>query len=142
MNFLVDTNVVAEWVKPQPEPRVVSWFAEIDEDRVFLSVATLAEIRRGVEAMPAGRRRDRLATWLADELLARFEGRILTIDQHVALWWGVVMARTQKAGLTMGTMDAFIAATAQVYSLTLVTRDVGDFRASGIELMDPWLPPP
>lgn len=142
MKFLLDTNVVAEWVKPLPEPRVVSWLAEVDEDRVFLSVVSLAEIRRGIEAIPAGRRRERLATWLAEELPARFEGRILDIDQRVALGWGVVMVRSQKAGHTIGTMDAFFAATAQAHGLTLVTRDVGDFKAAGIELFDPWQLPP
>ncbi len=139
MKFLVDTNVVAEWVKPQPERRVVSWLAEVDEDRVFLSVATLAEIRRGVEAMPAGRRRDRLAAWFFDELPARFEGRILAIDRRVAGEWGVVVVRSEKAGVTMGTMDAFLAATARAHALTLVTRDAGDFRCAGIDVLNPWL---
>lgn len=142
MKFLLDTNVVAEWVKPRPEPRVVSWLADIDEDRVFLSVASLAEIRRGVEAMPTGHRRDRLATWLADELPARFESRILDVDQRVALGWGIVMVRSRKAGVTIGSMDAFFAATAQAHGLTLVTRDGGDFEAAGIDLFDPWQPAP
>ena len=140
MKFLLDTNVVAEWVKPRPEARVVSWLAEIDEDRVFLSVVSFAEIRRGVEAMPSGRRRERLASWLADELPARFEGRVLDVDQRVAHSWGTVMVCSQKAGLTMGTMDAFFAATAQAHGLTLVTRDVRDFKAAGIELFNPWQP--
>ncbi len=142
MNFLLDTNVVAEWVKPRPEPRVISWLADVDEDRVFLSVVSLAEIRRGVEAMPVGRGRERLARWLADELPARFEGRLLDVDQRVALSWGVVAARSQKAGITIGAMDAFFAATAQTYGLTLVTRDIGDFKAAGIQLYDPWKPTP
>lgn len=139
MNFLVDTNVVAEWVKPQPEPRVVTWLAAADEDRVFLSVATLAEIRRGVEALPVGRRRDRLAAWVVDELPARFEGRILDIDQGVATEWGGVVVRSENAGVPIGTMDAFLAATARAHSLTLVTRDVGDFRCAGIDVLNPWL---
>lgn len=142
MNFLVDTNVVAEWVKPRPEPRVVSWFAEVDEDRVFLSVATLAEIRRGVEAMPVGRRRDRLSAWLADELPARFEGRILDIDRRVADEWGVVVVHSEGTGIPMGTLDAFLAATARAHTLTLVTRDVGDFRSAGIDVLNPWLDSP
>lgn len=54
MNFLLDTNVISEWVKPQPNPNVVTWLAEVDEDRVFLSVASFAEIRHGIEMMPAG----------------------------------------------------------------------------------------
>ena len=84
MSFLLDTNVVSEWVRPQPDRNVISWLAEVDEDRVFISVIALAEIRRGLEMLPAGRRRDRLVTWLAEELPARFEKRILDIDPQVA----------------------------------------------------------
>jgi predicted nucleic acid-binding protein len=142
VNYLVDTNVVAEWVKPKPDPRVVSWLSEIDEDRVFLSVVTLAEICRGVESMQAGRRRERLATWLADELPARFEERILAVDERVANGWGVVMVRAQRAGRTMGIMDAFLAATARVHDLTLVTRDAVGFKAADVMVLDPWLAAP
>ncbi|HLW70302.1 MAG TPA: type II toxin-antitoxin system VapC family toxin [Candidatus Binataceae bacterium] len=140
MNFLVDTNVVSEWVTPQPDRNVISWLANVDEDRVFISVISFAEIRRGLEMLPAGRRRDRLAAWLTEELPVRFEDRILNIDPHVAETWGVVMARGQKLGLTLGSMDAFVAATAEVHTLTLATRNVKDFERLGISLLDPWQP--
>ncbi len=140
MSFLLDTNVVSEWAKPAPDRNVISWLAEVDEDRVFISVISFAEIRRGVELMPAGRRRERLAQWLAEELPARFEERILAIDQQVAETWGVIMVRGQKAGLTLGSMDAFVAATAEAHGLTLVTRNVKDFEEVGISLFDPWTP--
>lgn len=141
MSFLLDTNVVAEWVKPMPAPTVVAWLANVDEDRVFLSVASIAEISRGVEALPAGRRRDRLATWLAEELPARFERRVLDIDRRVAHAWSAVMARSREAGAPLSSMDAFFAATAQAHDLTLVTRNIRDFKAAGIALFDPWQPP-
>jgi hypothetical protein len=64
VSFLLDTNVISEWVKPQPEPNVVSWLAEADEDRVFVSVISFAEIRRGIGLMATGRRRERLGQWL------------------------------------------------------------------------------
>ena len=140
MSFLLDTNVVSEWVRPQPDRNVISWLAEVDEDRVFISVISFAEIRRGVEMLPAGRRRERLATWLAEELSVRFEERILDIDPRVAETWGVVMARGQKIGLTLGSMDAFVAATARAHGLTLATRNVKDFQRLGISLLDPWQP--
>ncbi len=140
MNLLLDTKVVSEWTKPQPNPHVVTWLAEVDEDRAFLSVATLAEIRRGVERLQKGRRRDRLARWLSDDLPVRFEDRILPIDRGVAEAGGVVVARGEKAGTTVGTMDAFFAATAEVYGLTLATRNVKDFGRLGIRLFDPWNP--
>ena len=140
MSFLLDTNVVSEWVRPQPDRNVISWLAEVDEDRVFISVISFAEIRRGVEMLAAGRRHERLATWLAEELPVRFEERILDTDRQVADTWGVLMARGQKIGLTLGSMDAFVAATAEAHGLTLVTRNVKDFRRLGISLLDPWQP--
>jgi toxin FitB len=121
VNFLLDTNVISEWVRPQPDPNVIAWTAELDEDRVFISVISFAEIRRGVEILPNGRRRERLAAWLAEDLPARFEQRILDIDLRVAENWGALMARGQKTGLTLGSMDAFIAARARAHGLTLAT---------------------
>src|SRR5262249_51984131 len=119
-------------------PEVVSWLTEVDEDRVYLSVASFAEISRGVELMPLGQRRDRLAVWLEDELPLRFEGRVLDIDQRIAQLWGALLARSQKVGQTLGSMDAVFAATAQAHALTLVTRNVADFQPLRIPLVNPW----
>jgi len=138
VSFLLDTVVVSECVKPAPEPRVVEWLASIDEDRVFLSVATIAEIRHGIETMPIGRRRARLLAWFDGDLSLRFEGRILDIDRGICAAWGVVMARATAVGKSLATMDAFFAATAEVLGLTLVTRDIRDFQGAGIALFDPW----
>ena len=138
MSFLLDTNVVSEWVKPTPNPQVVEWLSEVDEDQVYLSVATLAEIRRGIELMDPGRRRDRLTDWLTGALPARFEGRLLDIDRRTADAWGVMMARGKRAGSNLGSVDAFFAATAEVYQLTLVTRNTQHFEKLGVPLLNPW----
>ena len=138
MSFLLDTNVVSEWVKPQPNPSVEAWLKAVDEDQVFLSVASLAEIRRGVELMSPGKRRDLLANWLTGALPTRFEGRILDIDSRIAEAWGIVMARGQRAGMNVSVLDAFFAATAEVHRLTLVTRNVQHFLKLGIPLLNPW----
>ena len=139
MSFRLETNVISEWTKPHPDPGVVAWLAGIDEERVFLSVASFAEIRHGIDVLPAGRRRDRLAAWLADDLSSRFEGRILDIDRRIADTWGAIMARGQKVGIAIGTMDAFFAATAEAHGLTLVSRDVQGFEQLGIRVLNPWL---
>lgn len=78
--------------------------------------------------------------WLADDLPMRFEGRSLDIDHRTAEVWGIVMARSHKASTTLGTLDGFLAATAEAHGLTLVTRNVGDFSKLGIRLFDPWRP--
>jgi toxin FitB len=138
VNFLLDTNVVSEWTKRRPDTGVVTWLAEADEDRVFISVVTLAELRHGIERLPAGGRRDRLDVWLTEQVPARFEARVLPVDAETANSWGRVMARGQAAGRPVGSMDAFIAATAERHDLALVTRNVSDFDALGIRLINPW----
>jgi len=138
VNFLLDTNVVSEWTKPRPNTGVVTWLAEVDEDRVFISVVTLAELRHGIERLRPGARRDRLDVWLTEQVTLRFEGRVLPIDTQTANAWGRVMARSQAGGRSVGPMDAFIAATARQRDLTLVTRNVSDFEALGIRLLNPW----
>jgi toxin FitB len=139
LNYLLDTNVVSEWVKAPPHANVVRWLAETDEDRICLSVITFAEIRQGVEEMVAGRRRDALTSWLQDELPSRFEGRILGVDLAVAEAWGAVMARSNKMGVNLGVMDAFFAATAEARGLTLVTRNTRHFETLGMALVNPWI---
>jgi hypothetical protein len=138
VSFLLDTNVVSEWTKPRPHPGIVAWLADVDEDRVFLSVVTLAEIRHGIERLPAGARKRRLDTWLRDELPLRFEGRILPIDAVVADRWGQVVARREATGRPIGAIDAFIAATANVHGLQLVTRNEPDFQSVVDQIVNPW----
>ena len=138
MNFLLDTNVISEWTKPRPDEGVVRWLADADEDRVFVSVVTLAELRYGVERLPAGARRRRLDSWLSDEIRTRFEARVLSVDAAIADIWGAVVARRNAAGRPIGNIDALIAATAKHHELALVTRDVKDFEGLGLRLLDPW----
>jgi predicted nucleic acid-binding protein len=138
MTFLLDTNVVSEWVKQRANMGVVAWLAEADEDQVFISVVTLAELRYGIASLPAGRRRDRLDAWLSHELPSRFDGRVLPVDTAVADGWGRITATAKAAGRPISAMDAFLAATAHVHQMTLVTRDVSDFEASGTPVLCPW----
>jgi len=138
VNFLIDTNVVSEWTKPRPDGAVAAWLAAVDEDRVFLSVVTIAELRHGIERLPAGARSARLGAWLTEVLVPRFDARVLPVDADTADAWGRMMARGRSVGRSVGAMDACIAATAERHDLTLATRNTADFRALGIRLLDPW----
>lgn len=138
MNYLLDTNVVSEWVKPRPDPGVASWLAEADEDRLYLSVMTLTELRYGIERLPDGARRKRLDSWLSNDMPFRFEGRVVPIDGEVAASCGRIMARRESMGVPIGMADAFIAATAVVHACTLVTRNVSDFKPSIASIISPW----
>ncbi|MEY9123600.1 type II toxin-antitoxin system VapC family toxin [Bradyrhizobium yuanmingense] len=138
MNLLLDTNVLSEVQRPAPSPRVVAWLDRIDEDRAFISVASIAELRRGIALLEDGRRRTALAAWLAHDLPVRFAERVLPIDQTVAERWGDLMAQSRKSAVALSVMDGFFAATALVNDLTLVTRNVKDFAAFGVPLLNPW----
>lgn len=138
MTFLLDTNVVSEWVKPQPNQAVIAWLDAVDEDRVFLSVMTLMELRHGIERLQPGKRRKRLQDWLEQELPLRFESRILDIDRAIAHECGALLAQQEAAGRPLGVVDAYLAATARAHGLTLVTRNDSDFKAA-VPCLNPWL---
>jgi hypothetical protein len=138
MSFLVDTNVVSEWVKPRPNPGVARWLADTNEDHVFLSVVTLTELRHGSERMATGQRQTQLSAWLENELPMRFEGRLLSIDAAIADACGRLVAKSEAAGRPVEAMDAFLAATAQVHQLTLVTRNTAHFQLILKALLNPW----
>src|SRR5258708_39000065 len=102
MSFLLDTNVVSEWMKPQPNAGLVEWLNNVDEDDVFISVVTLTEIGYGIERMAAGSRRKNLEEWLQQELPIRLEGRILPVDEAVADSGGRVAPQRHSPARAMG----------------------------------------
>ncbi|MBV8207048.1 MAG: type II toxin-antitoxin system VapC family toxin [Acidobacteria bacterium] len=137
MSYLLDTNVVSEWAKPQPNPAVIVWLDGVDEDCVFLSVITLTELRYGLECLPAGKKKSRLQHWVEHDLAVRFEGRVLNVDPPVARACGELLARQKALGRPLGVMDAYLAATAGIHGLTLVTRNDSDFTGV-IQCLNPW----
>jgi predicted nucleic acid-binding protein len=137
MSFLLDTNAISEWQKPRPDRGVLDWMNATDENSLFLSVVTLAELRYGIERMDAGGRRRRYELWLEHELPLRFEGRILSVNPTIADMWGRLVARGAAAGRPVNAMDAFLAATAEVHRLTLVTRNVSHFTLLKT-VVNPW----
>jgi predicted nucleic acid-binding protein len=138
MNVLLDTNVLSEVRRPGPDRKVLAWLDAIDEDRTFISVASIAELRRGIALMDDGRRREALAAWLAVDLPERFSGRILPVDATIAARWGDLMAQARQSGFALSGMDGFFAATALAHELVLATRNTKDFAPLGVPLFNPW----
>lgn len=139
MRLLLDTNVLSEVAKPAPDASLLAWLDGLDEDRAFISVVTIAEIRRGIALMDEGRRRHALAEWLAVDLPRRFDQRIVPVDEPVALAWGDLMGLAKRRGRGLSSMDGLIAATAIARELTLATRNTRDFDGLGIDLLNPWI---
>jgi toxin FitB len=136
--FLLDTNVISELVRPVPDVKVATWVAATDENLLYLSVLTLGEIRKGVTALKDASRRVRLEAWLGSDLVLRFAGRILSIDQAVADRWGRLCAgAAPKSPLPV--IDGLLAATALHHNLTFVTRNTKDVEATGAPLFNPWV---
>ena len=142
MRYLLDTNVISELIKPRPNQDVVAWLEATDEHRVYLSVVAFAEIRLGIEQLPAGRRRQALTAWLEDDVVDRFEGRIIGIDVAIADAWARLVAAARALGEPPPLLDAFVAATALVHRMTLVTRNERHVRALGVPILNPWTASP
>ena len=136
--FLLDTNVISELVRRKPEPRVTAWVEATDEMLLHLSVLTLGEIRKGIVSLRDSSRRVTLGAWLDGELVVRFAGRILPVDEAVADRWGRLSAQGEARNLSLPVIDGLLAATALQYNLTLVTRNVRDIAATNVPLFNPW----
>lgn len=138
MSFPLDTDVLSEPMKERPNPGVLAWLSQVDEDQVFVSVVTITELRYGIERLAIGKRRERLDGWLRKDLILRFGARILPVDLEIADACGGLMAQSESKGRPMEARDAFIAATAEVHGLILVTRNTSDFEPTLKALISPW----
>jgi len=138
MRCLLDTCVISELIASRPDPHVVAWVNALDDEQTWLSVITLGEIKRGVARLPDSHRKERLARWLEEDLLARFHGRIADINADVMLAWGELAARLEKKGRTLPAMDSLIAAIALHGDFALVTRNERDFMDTGVQVVNPW----
>jgi hypothetical protein len=134
--LLLDTNVISELRRPErADPKVLAWAHTAHPEDLFLSAITILEIEVGVLTIA---RRDAvqgavLRAWLEERILRGFDGRILAVDVEVARRCAELHDPDRRAE-----RDALIAATALVHRLTMVTRNVSDFRSIGLDLVNPW----
>jgi toxin FitB len=137
VKYLLDTCVLSELVKPQPEPRVLDWINRREETELHVAAMTLAELQRGVARLPISRRKSELSDWLA-QMQAGFAGRVLPFTAETASYWGEMCARAEAGGRTLAAFDSLIAATALEHGLALVTRNEADFAAAPVVVITPW----
>lgn len=138
MNYILDTCVISELIKPKADPRVCSWVEEQNDNHLYLSVITLGEIQKGVSKLEEGVKKSKLQVWLDTELVLRFEGRILGIDDQICKMWGKILAQSEQKGKPLPVIDAMIAATALVNHMAVVTRNINDMTAPDLMLINPW----
>ena len=138
MKYLLDTCLISALVKKEPNPAVVSWLDEQEEQTLFLSVLTLGELQKGISKLPDGTKKDELQAWVAIDLGERFSGRIIDIDQETALCWGKLQGEAECLGEKLPVMDSLIAATAAAHGLIVVTRNVRDMERCGVKVCNPW----
>ena len=136
--IVLDTNVISELWKVEPNPRVLAWIDAQAIETLYLSV-TVAELRHGLATMPQGKRRSIYQERLEQEVLPAFVGRVLAFDLDASKTYADLMARARTEGKAIGKTDGYIAAIAIAHGLRVATRDIRPFEASRIEVINPWM---
>lgn len=137
--IVVDTNVVSELMRPNPNAAVVTWVHSHSPRELYTTAVTLAEIRYGIERLDAGRRKEEF-TAAAEEIFEAFGEFVLPFDRKAAINYAAIVNARNRAGLPIDGFDAQIAAICSTHAATLATRSVKDFLGTGIEITDPWRP--
>ena len=140
MSFLLDTCVISDAAR-NADAGLEQWLRSQSPLDLHLSVLGLGEIRKGIELLPTGKKREKLRAWLDHDLQAQFAGRLLQVSSDVALEWGRLAAAAQKSGRALPVVDGLLLATAQAHGLTFVTRNTKDVEAFGVAVLNPYSTP-
>lgn len=138
MAYLLDTCAISEMVAVKPNANVLSWFQSQTEKTLFLSIITVGEIEKGIYQLPASKKRTLLETWLFDELVPNFQGRIIDINRKLMTTWAKMTADLKTKGIIRPSFDSLIEAAALHHQLILVTRNVKNFQNSQVTILNPW----
>ena len=138
MRYLLDTCVICETMKPEPNENVLAWFSSVDDNDLFLSSVVLGEVLKGILLLPLSRRRTAFENWFREAIERSFAGRVLSFDSRVAKVWAEQCAQAELNGHPRAIADSMIAATALRYGMTLVTRNIKDMDHMGVELLNPF----
>ncbi len=136
--ILLDTNVLSELMRPEPDGRVTQWLDSLDALDVATTAITAAELFYGVARLPAGRRRERLREAIHALIEEDLDARVEAFDADAARHYAELLSDREVSGRPMSAPDAQIAAICRKLSATLATRNTNDFQDTGIDLLDPW----
>lgn len=138
MSYLLDTCLLSELPKRQPNAGVAAWIDTTDESLLFVSTLTLGELRKGIEKLANSQRRQAIRSWFERDVTPRFRDRILAADLEVCLRWGQLSAESERLGRPRPVVDTLLASTALVHGLVLVTRNARDFEHLPVRVINPW----
>ncbi|MCY7348896.1 MAG: type II toxin-antitoxin system VapC family toxin [Pyrinomonadaceae bacterium] len=137
MNFLLDTCTISEPKQKQPNEKALEWIDAQDESKLFLSVLTIGEIRKGITRLESGRKKAELEKWL-EKLRTRFSRRILPLTEKTFLVWGKMYGEFERKGIVRPAFDSLLEATALEHDMIFVTRNVKNFQDSQVTILNPW----
>ena len=137
MSYLIDTNVISEVLRKRPDPRVVEWLQNAEENSQFLSAISMGEIQKGIIRLPASTRRKDLEQWFQN-LKTRYAARLLSFTEITASHWAQLRFELEKVGRVMPVLDSLIAATALEHDLAIVTRNAADINSTGAVVINTW----
>jgi len=137
LNYLLDTCVVSEMIKPNPNQKVIQWIEEKDEKTLFLSVLTIGELWKGISKLPESKKKDEILLWMKKDLRQRFKKRILKLTEETAKVWGEIQGKAEKEK-KLPAIDSLLAATAIFHSMILVTRNVPNTEIETLSIINPW----
>lgn len=138
MRCVLDTPLLVEIIQAKPDDWITHWIDAIDEDEIYLSTVTINEINICIEKMEDNNLKEQLHTWMNNEFLPRFNGKIIPIDEEIFNEWQSLVAELKTAGKPLSAMDGLIAATVRAKGLVLITYNREIFSEAGIEVSDPW----
>jgi len=138
--ILVDTSVISELWKAEPNPDVLAWVDAQTAETLCLSVITVAELRFRLAAMPQRKRHTVFQERLEKEVLPVFSGRVMLFDLNASQTYADLMARAKANGKAIGKAVGYIAATAIASGFLVASRDIGPFEAAGLKIINPWGP--
>jgi predicted nucleic acid-binding protein len=136
--ILLDTNVISELMKQQPDAGVVAWIGRQSPAALGITTITIAEIERGLARLPKGRRRQRLEVGFAAFVKEGFIGRIDAFDEESARVYGQIAAKREAEGFNTDAVDLMIAAIAKVHNASVATRNTKDFDGCDLKVINPW----
>ncbi len=138
MKYILDTNIISELIKTNPNQKVLHFLNTIQEKDIYLSSITIGEIYFGIQKLPYGKKQTKLLSWVEEQLLPRFHNKVIVIDTDVMLQWAILTNTLKTKGTPLPIMDSLIGATCLAKKFTLITRNEKDFKNINIQIINPF----